>query len=468
MPPTIPELVPPLKRPSSGSPDPQPLQHHGHMTHTPTELSDMVDEWLRGPLSGPPCSLVVWDFDMTVLRIHAFGRRIEPEQVAARWERDIADKDLFVLFVSTARSRGIHVGIASFGRAEVVQEYMREIFRDNGGPAFSPDLIVPPAALGARDGTSVVDGKPRMLQMLSSRCSPPVTDRARVLFFDDDGDNIADCVRAGYRAVHTPAAFTRVALEELAVTHLAGTNTSPDTSKSPGTSANTRELIQIAKSKSDSSLEPLGARGGFLPADAPLDLAALSRAPDLLLKQAPAAPPAAPAAPPKAPAPPPKAPDAPLKPQERQDAQGWSDTKVGPTPTAPGVPLAHGGASAGPVAAPDAPTSVHDARPAPPLQALAAARLASLCRRFGDRQKPAPRNLWRGLCDKNLCNTCFQPIIGTTQAKPALRVRRTSFNSAIAASSSKAPDGPLFARHTLPSGTVSLPAQPSGGPEIAM
>ena len=180
----------------------------------------MSDEWLAGPPSGPPCSLVVWDFDKTVLRIHAYGRRIEPEQVAARWERDIADKDFFIQFVSTARSRGIHVAIASFGRYEVVQEYMHEIFREHGGPAFPPELIVTPAALGARDGTSVADGKPRMLQLLQGRCSPVVTDRGKVLFFDDDGDNIADCVRAGYRAVHTPAAFTRAALSELAATHL--------------------------------------------------------------------------------------------------------------------------------------------------------------------------------------------------------------------------------------------------------
>ena len=260
--------------------------HRGRISRNNTvKLPDMIDQWLARPSTGPPCSLVVWDFDKTVLRIHAFGRRIEPEQVAARWERDIADKDLFIQFVTTARSRGIHVGIASFGRAEVVQAYMHEIFREHGGPVFSPDLIVTPTALGARDGTSVFDGKPRMLQLLSSRCSPPVTDQAKVLFFDDDGDNIADCVRAGYRAVHTPAAFTRAALKELAARHLAATGT------------------ELRKQQSNDSLEGaaqaapsphLGARGGFLPPDA--------------LKQAPSPPLKAP------PVPPLKAPDAPLAP----------------------------------------------------------------------------------------------------------------------------------------------------------
>ena len=129
--------------------------YRGRMTRkTTVDPAVLADKWL----TASPTSMVVWDFDKTVLRIHAFGRGVRPEQVAERWERDIADKDFFIKFVRAAEARGIQVGVASFGRAEVVQTYMREIFRSNGGPAFSPDLVVTPAALGARDGTSVRNG----------------------------------------------------------------------------------------------------------------------------------------------------------------------------------------------------------------------------------------------------------------------------------------------------------------------
>ena len=63
------------------------------------------------------------------------------------------------------------------------------------------------------DGMAVPNGKPLMLDLLCSRASPAVTDRASVLFFDDDPENIRDCLAAGFsRSTHTPDAFTRRAL----------------------------------------------------------------------------------------------------------------------------------------------------------------------------------------------------------------------------------------------------------------
>ena len=432
MPPMIPPIVPPLKRPGSGRLQPE-LDHDtatpatGHKARSkPIQLSGLIDEWLAGPPSGPPCSLVVWDFDKTVLHIHAYGRRIEPEQVAARWERDIADKDFFIQFVSTARSRGIHVAIASFGRAEVVQEYMHEIFREHGGPAFPPELIVTPAALGARDGTSVADGKPRMLQLLQGRCSPAVTDRGKVLFFDDDGDNIAGCVRAGYRAVHTPAAFTRAALSELAATHLGGSGLDDFSGES-------RDARQGARNPHES----------FLPPDAPLDLNALASAPDLPLKQAPTPPTKAPDAlpapdvlpPPAAPAPAPAPAAAPAAPLPAPQ----------PAPAAPPPPPA----APLPAPAPDATTSAQDAGPTPyvptPPPALAPARLADLYRRFGSTQEPALHSVCGGAFLVSLCDACFRPA-----GKSSLHTRKNAFET---------PEGRLLAtRSTLP----------PGGPEIAM
>ena len=48
-----------------------------------------------------------------------------------------------------------------------------------------------------------------MLELLCQRCSPnEVLDRANVLFFDDDPDNIADCRRAvRCRSFTSPPSF---------------------------------------------------------------------------------------------------------------------------------------------------------------------------------------------------------------------------------------------------------------------
>ena len=71
----------------------------------------------------------MWDFDLTILRTHAFGEGVEVAEVAQRWESDVRDVDVFRAFVETAQEQGVALGIASYGRQEVIHEYMRQIFR---------------------------------------------------------------------------------------------------------------------------------------------------------------------------------------------------------------------------------------------------------------------------------------------------------------------------------------------------
>jgi hypothetical protein len=55
-------------------------------------------------------SLVVWDFDLTLLSIHSWGARIHPSDVAHRsLEQDIADLEFFRAFVKRALAKGVQV-----------------------------------------------------------------------------------------------------------------------------------------------------------------------------------------------------------------------------------------------------------------------------------------------------------------------------------------------------------------------
>ena len=169
----------------------------------PKDLTPLVDAWLTADTK-----LVVWDFDQTILRCHAFAQGVEPSQVSVRWKKDVADLETFRSFVGAAQRRGIALGIASFGRSDVIAAYMKQI-----APGAFPDAsIVTPSSLGSATarlrpqqvlhGMSVEDGKPQMLQLLCKRnnVSPGG------LFFDDDADNVARCKAAGFaRSFHTPA-----------------------------------------------------------------------------------------------------------------------------------------------------------------------------------------------------------------------------------------------------------------------
>ena len=191
----------------------------GHLTRQNTarmrvDMPALVERLLAAPTQ--PTSLVVWDFDKTVLRIHAFGRGVRVREVAERWEQDVADLSFFRAMVRAAKAAGARVGIASFGRREVVLEYMRHILSDEPGCFTAENVLTPGALPGCHDGSDVVNGKPLLLDLLCA-LSPQVTDKSSVLYFDDDAKNIHDCHAVGFpHAYHTPDAFERISLEAIA------------------------------------------------------------------------------------------------------------------------------------------------------------------------------------------------------------------------------------------------------------
>ena len=122
----------------------------------------------------------------TVLKVHSFRLGIEPDVVATRWQEDLCDLPFFRLFVQKARAQGTAVAIASFGRRDVIVEYLAHIFDADAaeGAPFAPTMIVTPSDLGLLDGHSLPGGKPKMLRLLMERVG--LRDLSSVLFFDDD------------------------------------------------------------------------------------------------------------------------------------------------------------------------------------------------------------------------------------------------------------------------------------------
>ena len=103
-------------------------QHMGQgLRPTPTHLPRR-GLWLGGN------KLVVWDFDLTLLKIHSFAEGAEPSDVAAaRWKRDVADSDLLQTFVERSRELGVALSIASFGRTSTRKSSWRTLRRASFG-----------------------------------------------------------------------------------------------------------------------------------------------------------------------------------------------------------------------------------------------------------------------------------------------------------------------------------------------
>ena len=184
----------------------------GHLSRQNTrflsvDMPALVNQWLDCGFEA-----VAWDFDRTVMRIHAFARGVKVEEVAERWREDVADLEFFRAMVLGASQRGMRVGIASFGRRPVVLEYLRHMFADMPGLFTEANVLTPGALPGFHDGMDVKGGKPMLLELLCST-APAISERARVLFFDDDHQNIIDCRETGFvYAFHTPDYFARYAV----------------------------------------------------------------------------------------------------------------------------------------------------------------------------------------------------------------------------------------------------------------
>lgn len=156
-------------------------------------------------------NLVVWDFDLTILKVHSWGERISPDSVAKRdWEADFADLKLFRELVTCLKANGVKVAVASFGLYETIQNFLNLAFPDG---TFTRENISTPTTVGGKDGWNVKGGKVPQLNELTGRLGVA---KEFVMFFDDDLKNVTGARDEGYvGAFHTPDGFTKKVWDQM-------------------------------------------------------------------------------------------------------------------------------------------------------------------------------------------------------------------------------------------------------------
>jgi hypothetical protein len=164
----------------------------------------------------------VWDFDETILRIHACGLLLTPKDAQARpLESDVADLDWFRSCVTAAITRGHEVAVASFGHFAVIHAYMERICPGH----FGRHNISTPSLVGVADGFEVPGGKVPQLELLLSSLlldgkEPTDKDRDLVVFFDDSQRNVDRARREGgysHSYLVPKGGFTRSAWPSMSV-----------------------------------------------------------------------------------------------------------------------------------------------------------------------------------------------------------------------------------------------------------
>jgi FMN phosphatase YigB (HAD superfamily) len=141
--------------------------------------------------------LYVFDFDLTILKIHSYAQNMTPSQVESMgWRKlmdQFADPIFFRDLINYLISQNKKVAIASFGKYNVIKAYLDRLF-DNTS-IFGLDNIITPMN---EKKTRPSDDKNEYLVGLIRDLN---IDYRRVIFFDDDINNINKSKELGVTAI---------------------------------------------------------------------------------------------------------------------------------------------------------------------------------------------------------------------------------------------------------------------------
>lgn len=145
----------------------------------------VAEEAKRFDLLAEVLSLVVFDFDLTVLSIHSWGERIDEAEVESRdWKDDFEDLELFTRVCRNLVERGVPVAIASFGKREVITKYLDLAFGGDRKKIFPDNCISTPSAVDGTDGVQVAGGKNPQMAKIREELGVASQPAASVLLFE--------------------------------------------------------------------------------------------------------------------------------------------------------------------------------------------------------------------------------------------------------------------------------------------
>jgi FMN phosphatase YigB (HAD superfamily) len=141
--------------------------------------------------------LYVFDFDMTILKIHSYAQNMTPSQVESMgWRKlmdQFADPIFFRDLINYLISRNKKVAIASFGKYNVIKAYLDRLF-DNTSIFGLDNIITPPNERNIRPSDDKNEYLVGLIRDLNINYK-------RVIFFDDDINNVNKSKELGIMAI---------------------------------------------------------------------------------------------------------------------------------------------------------------------------------------------------------------------------------------------------------------------------
>lgn len=150
--------------------------------------------------------LWVWDFDLTLTKIHTYKQKLDSYLVGRKKQRDLEndfyDATFFINLVNFLILNDKKVAIVSFGTYNVIKTYLERLFGDSY--IFNSNNILTPLSGDSRYGEKIPHPPDNKNQMLKNLSQSYQIDLTRTIFFDDTPHNIYQAKQLGLMAVNIP------------------------------------------------------------------------------------------------------------------------------------------------------------------------------------------------------------------------------------------------------------------------
>lgn len=163
--------------------------------------------------------LWIWDFDLTLTKIHTYKQKLDSYNVGRKKQRDLEndfwEPYFFINFVNYLILNDKKVAIISFGSYDVIKTYLDRLFGNNY--IFNSKNILTPLSGDSRYGEHIPHPPNDKNQMIINLSKFYHIDLSRIIFFDDTLHNIYQSKQLGIMSVHIPRehGFTSSYLKEI-------------------------------------------------------------------------------------------------------------------------------------------------------------------------------------------------------------------------------------------------------------
>lgn len=169
---------------------------------TPAGVEVSSSRTLESAIAASGVRVFAFDFDMTLLRIHAYSSRIKAADVPTRWRDDVPYPEELSAILRTINNLGHEWHVVTFGQPPVVSAYMDALGFSQGRSYRIYSPLAGDQVYGRSLGPPPKDKNELLEKCAREAATSGGVENGQVLLLDDDSTNVEEARRVGFLGAH--------------------------------------------------------------------------------------------------------------------------------------------------------------------------------------------------------------------------------------------------------------------------